>query len=441
MDSIQRNKAVVLLIAVSLFFSSATGCGEDKSTNSKTNHTEKKAVLSFWSWADTTDYIRTAYEKAISNFNANNPFGVIIRSSYIPGEQYKTKMQTEMAANSAPDILNMWAAGKMKPYVEAGRLYPIGNDLLEDSEWKSRYHSEVFKDTTFEDTIYGIPQIRVASVIYYNKELFSKYGMDIPQTWFQLLQTVRTFRDNGIYAFALDGKDPWIGAMYGEYIAERLDPEAYERVLQDGNWMVPAYIETGRKLQELAMLKAFPENAINLDYIGARKLFDEEKAAMYLQGNWDVGYLASESPIRDKVGAMKFPLIEGGQGDDDSWLAGIEAVIAVSSKCKNPKAAAAFLKYLSEDEIAKDLIVEKGGYISSVKVRANPQKQTQLYKEVNNLLQTGSDNFGFYDVSLGPVVGEEFNKAIHSIIAGTSPEEAFGKLTEITREEMARGKK
>jgi len=68
--------------------------------------------LTFWSWVSDSDTIKQVYEQAIKEFNSNNKYGVKIKAVYTPGEQYKTKLQTAMAANNPPDILNMWAAGK-----------------------------------------------------------------------------------------------------------------------------------------------------------------------------------------------------------------------------------------------------------------------------------------------------------------------------------------
>lgn len=105
--------------------------------------------LTFWSWVSDSDTIKQVYEQAIKEFNSKNPYGVKIKAVYTPGEQYKTKLQTAMAANNPPDILNMWAAGKMKPYVDANRLYPISDIMAKDAEWKNRYVNGVFDLTTF----------------------------------------------------------------------------------------------------------------------------------------------------------------------------------------------------------------------------------------------------------------------------------------------------
>lgn len=424
--------AMAVLVIFAFSFVLLTQVGEKK-VQGATNE------ITFWSWVSDSDTIKQVYEQAIKEFNSNNKYGVKIKAVYTPGEQYKTKLQTAMAANNPPDILNMWAAGKMKPYVDANRLYSISDIMNKDKQWKDRYVNGVFDLTTFNGKIYGIPQIRVATVIYYNKEIFKKYNLTPPKKWSELVNVIKVLTKNGIIPFALDARDPWILAMYAEYIANRIDPDAYRKVQKDPNaWTDKAFIETGKKIQELVKLGAFPKGATSLDYVAARNLFDQGKAAMYVMGIWDVGYLSTQSPVKNKVGAFKWPEIEGGKGNINNFLAGIEQVIAISSNCKNKQAAAAWLKLLSEQKYAKDLLAEKAGYFPTVKVNPDPKKVTGLYLEVLNMLkdQNTKDSFTYYDVMFGPIIGDGFNNTIQSIYLGKDPVEAFKKLAEIAKKEM-----
>jgi raffinose/stachyose/melibiose transport system substrate-binding protein len=108
-------KAISFLVIISLL-SSFVACGSSSESGDEKDSGNSKE-LTFWSWASDSDAIKAVYEDAIKNFNEDNEFGVTIKATYTPGEQYKTKLQTEMASNNAPDIFTMWPAGKMKPYV------------------------------------------------------------------------------------------------------------------------------------------------------------------------------------------------------------------------------------------------------------------------------------------------------------------------------------
>lgn len=400
---------------------------------------EEKTELTFASFANDTDPIKAAYDLAIKNFNANNKFNVEIKASYTTGEQYKTQLATQMAANNAPDMLNCWPAGRMAPYVEAKRLYPISDLMDKDPEWKGRYKDNVFSLTTFDGKVYGVPQFQGTAVIYYNKDMFAKFGLKAPATWSELMNAIAVLKKNGKEGFALDAKEPWVGAMYGAYIADRVDPEAFKSVQKEPKWLIPAYIETGKKIGELVKAGAFPKGATGLDYVQARNLFDTEKAGMYIMGTWDVGYFANlkdDVPVKGKVGVCKFPAIEGGKGNIDTFLTTYEAIISISTNCKKPEVAGAFLKYMASDEIAKEQIAEKGGYFSTVKVNPDPSKVSPLYIETQKLLDESKSSFGFYDNQLGDVIGNEFNNAIQALVVGKTPEEAFAKVEAAAKKEM-----
>lgn len=163
-------------------------------------------------------------------------------------EQYKTKIAAEMAANEVPDVFNTWAAGFLKPFVKAGKVYDLTDKLNSDKEWKDRYVPGVYTPLEFDGKVYALPTTQTVVCLFYNKEIFDRYGLKEPKTFDELKNIINVLNENGITPFALGNKAPWVGAMFSELVVNRVGgSEPYNKVYNGtGSWEDPAFIEAGK---------------------------------------------------------------------------------------------------------------------------------------------------------------------------------------------------
>lgn len=57
--------------------------------------------------------------------------------------------------------------------------------------------------------------------MFYNKEMFEKLNLEVPETFDDFLTVCQTFLDNGITPLTVGGKEPWTIAMYHDLLALR----------------------------------------------------------------------------------------------------------------------------------------------------------------------------------------------------------------------------
>src|SRR5512139_2885980 len=92
------------------------------------------------------------------------------------------------------------------------------------------YDEATIKDAgTYKDKVYEANLGRVSySGIYYNKDLFDKYGVKVPTTWPELVAACETFKKNNVPCMTAGGKDGWpifvgayglTGALYPDQAA------------------------------------------------------------------------------------------------------------------------------------------------------------------------------------------------------------------------------
>ncbi|MCX7711774.1 MAG: extracellular solute-binding protein [Clostridia bacterium] len=394
----------------------------------------EKKPIKISAWGLENDPNSKIIKETVQLFNEKNTTNSVATIEFTEQEQYKTKITAQIAANEMPDMFNVWSAGFMKPFVTAGKIASISDELNKDADWKNRYVGGIFAPLTFDGKIYGAPTTQTVVLLYYNKEIFEKYGLKAPQTYAELKTVIETLNKNGVTPFALGNKGPWVGAMFSELVANRIGgSEPYNKVADgSGTWEDPSFIEAGKIMAELAKMNAFPKGFNALDNDPSRELFIQGKAAMHVMGSWAIQQVSNNNPNVGKLDVAKFPAMENGKGSVDNWLGQPDQCFVISSTCKNKEGAVEFLKFLS-DPATQTKFAEAGNLIATT-TKVDTAKLNPLAVKAAELQKDMKELFVFYDVGLGATVGNEYNNTIQAITAGKAPEEAFKKLQEFTKQ-------
>src|SRR5690606_41368745 len=72
-------------------------------------------------------------------------------------------------------------------------------------------HPTLFPYTTLFRS--GLPLGISPYIFYYNKEIFEKYGLEIPETYDDLLEIVDVLKEHDVYPIALANQPKWPGAF------------------------------------------------------------------------------------------------------------------------------------------------------------------------------------------------------------------------------------
>ena len=135
--------------------------------------------------------------------------------------------------------------------------------------------------------------------IYYNKDLFEKYNIEVPKTLEDLEKACDTFLENGITPFTLANSTKWTGSMYFQCLAARKGGlEPFQKAADGtGSFEDESFEWAGEKIQEWVNKGYFPDgfNSMSEDDGQSRQLFYQETAAMYLIGSWATANLKTDS--------------------------------------------------------------------------------------------------------------------------------------------------
>jgi raffinose/stachyose/melibiose transport system substrate-binding protein len=381
----------------------------------------------FWSGDSTAD----AGLEAVEAFNAMDN-GITVKVEWLPSQETKTKLPTLMAANSAPDLVMVWSAGYIKPYVEAGKLYPLNEALAADPEWADSFLGGIMDRNTFDGNVYAVPTSLSAQVCIYNQEIYDKYGLDIPHTQEDLVAGLKVIRDagDGIVPLAFGNSTAWPSGSHSETIANRIGGnEPFDLAsVGEGSWTDPSFAQAAQLLQDLANEKLVPDGFAAMSPEEAIQLFKSGKAAAMNWSSYCLGLLEMEdSAVKGKMTLAKCPTVAGGVGDENMWLGQPDRNIAISSSCENVDAAITFLKYMSGVE-SMQAMVNYGALvpIKSSLIDLSNVKDSQ--RQLMALMDDMTGMFLFYDVVLGGVIGNEYNNTVAAIMSGADAVESFAKF-------------
>lgn len=347
------------------------------------------------------------------------------------------KLKSEMVAGTPPDMFVLFGGAEIEPYVRSNRLMEL-TDFVEERQLKERFQD--LQLWTFSGRIYGLPIEGNAEPLYYNKTIFQSLGISPPETLDQLNEAIRLLKKHGYIPFALGNKERWPAAIFAQYVMDRnAGPRLIQdlaRGEQDVNFRNKDYLQGLRQLEEWVKRDVFNPSSNNLSTEEAVQLFTEEKAGMYLNGNWDINLFRDSegsTSFQDKVGVIPFPALK--QGEERSMAGGYTIGIGLSSDLDEARKSAALelMAKLYTDEVQTRIVYE-GKRIPSMKIDYDPKKTGPVFSQVIDLLEQSPSSFLPYDNVISPEVNKTFLEVLADMIDGkTGAEEALDVIDSSSR--------
>lgn len=372
----KRRLAALGLAAVMVASLAACGGNDSGSTSGGTSAGEESKSsggssneISFWN-IGTEDPDASIMQYAVDQYNANDSAetGYTIVPTNIQNDKYKEKLVIAMSSGECPDMYTSWSGGPLREYINSGYAQPI-TDLYEEAGLDDFYLEAARAQATFDGELYGVPMLNISiSGVFYNKDIFDKYGLEEPSTISELEALCDTLVENGVTPFALGNSSKWQGSMFYQGLATRYAGLDDFRAAYDGSGTFEAdcFVYAGNKILEWAEKGYFQEgcNGVSTDDGQDRQAIYQETAAMLYSGSWYTGTLSADSEeFYSHMGWFAFPEcdeVENG-ADYANICNGTVGDQFVSFSCTGDKLKEAFkcVTYYSSDECI-ELMVENG---------------------------------------------------------------------------------
>ncbi len=178
-----RSGVIIQLLLFFCFF----GCSEETAKKEK----EGKIVVRFWHAMGGP--LGEVLNSMIDEFNAEHPGWFIKSESMGSYDALKQKLLASIVAHNQPDMAQSYEAWISTllggdALVDLGELDPSFKNELDD------FFPVFIKDSFYDGRLMSLPFNKSVPIIYYNKDLFRRAGLDPeepPQTWEEFARVAR----------------------------------------------------------------------------------------------------------------------------------------------------------------------------------------------------------------------------------------------------------
>ena len=302
-------------------------------------------TLTIESWRN--DDLKIWQDQIIPAFEKTHPNIKVVFQPTAPTE-YNAALNAKLEGGTAGDLITC------RPFDNSLTLYQKGylanlNDLA-----GMKNFSDVAKSAWITDDGKDAFCVPMASVIHgfiYNQDIFTKLGLQVPNTNAEFFQVLDAIKKDGNYAPLVMGTaDQWEAATMG---FQNIGPNYWKGeegrlalIKGTAKFTDAPYIDT---FAELAKWKDYlPEGFEAIKYPDAQSYFALGKGAIYPAGSWDITTFNDQAKF--KFGAFKPPVQNAG---DQCYISDhTDIALGMNSKSKNPEAAKAFLDWVASSEFA-----------------------------------------------------------------------------------------
>lgn len=206
---------------------------------------------------------------------------------------------------------------------------------------------------TCPDRTSALPYSVMAASVIYNVEIFDRLGLEVPQTWSELIALCDELQVEGITPFYATFKDDWTVAQgwYDYSVGGSLDVlEFFDALAAEGADVGPDSAVSFEKdfAEPMDRMMQLATSYVNADaasrgYGDGNLAFAQGEAAMYLQGPWALGEIAKTAPDLE-VGTFPLPMT-----DDPADLAvrvNMDLAAMIPEGSRHQDAARDFLEFL-----------------------------------------------------------------------------------------------
>ncbi len=225
-----------------------------------------KVKIQISSWGSKTEV--AIMKDVLAEFERQNP-DIKVEFLHIP-QNYFQKIHLLFASNTEPDVV--FLNNQYLPiYANAGKLEPLLLNV-------NGFDSKALEALSWHDDLFALPRDISLLVVYYNKDLFARAGVDVPQKGW----TLQDFLEKAI---AIKQKTGVYGVSFEE------DPLFYLPYLmsEGGGFYDIDSVQSQRALKFYADLRLRHHVAPRREESASAtmaQMFLQEKIAMHVSGRW-----------------------------------------------------------------------------------------------------------------------------------------------------------
>lgn len=272
--------------------------------NGSSEKTQNK-TLTVWWYEPADNAMAQAWNVALNEFRQKYP-QTTVKFEQKSFEDLQKTFRMVLASGKGPDISEFnKGTATMGQLVKDGLLYNLDSVFVQHG-WEKKLSPSLQNILRYDSlgrmghgSVYGITTYGEFIMVYYNKEMFQRYGISVPKNLEQFDQVCDAFVKKGIAPIAFGDADKWPAFHeFGElldYSASRHFINDYVFLKKKVDFSGPEFKTALTRLQGWAKAGYFPKDFMAVSYDDMWKGFVAQKSPMLITGSWLYGTLLKEA--------------------------------------------------------------------------------------------------------------------------------------------------
>lgn len=302
----KAKKITALALASMMVISTAlTGCGGSKEGGESKGGESQDGVteISFWS----LNTRQEAIDPIVEEFNAQNE-DIKVVPSYYDTDGIKDACKVGASSKTLPNMWFNWGGSLGGFYVDNGLTYDL-TSYGEENGWSEKFDENALNLCTYDGKLSGYPTSYNILGVYYRKDIFEQYNLEVPTTFEEFEQVCATLKENGVTPISTAGLNGWHTMRFVELLVEHYAGAELHDAMNtfDESWDNEAVTKAFEKYKEFVDKGYFPEGFLTQDPNDTLIAMANGQCAMDIQGQWQDGKIVQEGLNVDDYGVFAFP--------------------------------------------------------------------------------------------------------------------------------------
>lgn len=381
-------------------------------------------VLKVWHFESENGAMGTAWAAAMKQFEESHP-GVKIQYEQKGFEQIRQTASMVLNSDSAPDVMEYNKGNATAGLLATQGLLTDLTDVATQRGWDKLLSPSLQATCMYSDKgvmgsgkWYGVTNYGEYVMVYYNKDMFAKYNVQVPTTLEQFEQAMDTFVKAGVTPMVLGGAEYPAQQVFYELALSKADQSfinSYQLYQGKVDFHSPAFTFGAQRMADWVQKGYISKDATSMKAEDMGVAFENGSAPIMVSGSWWYGRFMTE--IKGfEWGTFLFPGNQFHPGSGGNiWV--------VPSNSKNKDLAYDFIDLTLKQE-NETLLGNAGG----IPVNADVSKITD--PKIKELIQnfdtiTKNNGLAFYPDWPAPGYYDVLVSNVQELISGTKTPDQF----------------
>jgi multiple sugar transport system substrate-binding protein len=394
------------------------------------NPATDQAFLNYWTGWSGFEF--DELQKLVDLFNKEHP-DIFVNMTTVFG-QYD-KVLTAIAGGNPPDVVSAVWLRQLVSIAARGALTPITDFAKQDSIDGTGYFPQFWEAWKWNDQLWGLMVTANSQVLAYSPKLFESVGITAaPKTVAELdaasLKLEQIDSSGNISRVGILPSNIW---QWGHVFGGTFYDEANKKITANDPKIVAALDWMAGYWKRLGPDKVAAFISGYGDFMSTQNSFFAGVENIYACGEWFIQFQQKFAPDLD-MEMMAYPAPDGGRENCTTFDG---SVFTIPSGVKNPQAAWAFIKWLSEDQQMGDFCFG----IHNVPPKSAPAGADRFvsdhrFKLALDLLN-GKNAFGPDKMPVNDLYQTRLTEAETNVKNGTeTAQEALDRVTQEVQDEL-----